>query len=1286
MVAIRFSFRWLYFFLGILAFCTVAIVGMWWVLWIAVGEEPATASRWISTFLGREVQIGHIDVSWRGLEPKLRLTEVRVLDPKTEQQLLSFREAYLGASPYRSLREGEWLPRHLTLIGGQLTVERKPEGCIRVHGLQSLESPCPDPPRLPAWLLELKRLTLVDVDIRWLDPALERKPLGLKVGELRLKNKGDLHLLEGKATLPEELGREITIKAKFTGRSIQDPESQGTLHLKGERLQLAPWQAHDFLYGLYFTRGTGNLELGLRWGKAALRQAVVKFDWKNLQVAGKAQGAEAPTSIAFQQLAGMAHYHPLAQGWSLKIPQLVVVRGGKAWPATALQVKMEREPLFKLQGQFTFLRLQDVAALFQLSDQLDPQLRLFLVETRPVGELRDVKLVLPLGEKQGKKWKFSANTAQLGVRPWQHWPGCQGLSFEVQLIDGGGQLHIDSRHVQLFSDDLEKPVMLDRLRGRITWLQKGGDWRVLADNVQLQNSDLALTAALRLKELPGANSPHLNLSLGLEKLDLAALSQYLPSRSMKPGLVRWLNQAFPKGGSAKGSLVFQGPMDRFPPSQDQGRFTAELDIHGTRLNYARGWPALEQVDAHLYSDGRHITIHAAEGQMFNAQVTEATVRLADLGSETIPLTVVGWIQGDAEDARRFIQHSPLEKKYGGFLKEIKLSGDTRLKLKLMMPLGKKKKRPEVDGELIFADAHLRQGDSPFLEFAAIKGSLSFTQAGLKAEGLVAQFLKQPIKVDLRSLSNQQGGVGVRLRLKGHLDAPRLAEKWFSSWSPWFRGAADFTAYITFQKAKTGGDKITTVRVSSALQGIEVALPPPLAKPADQTQQLLWELRGTHGDKKQITLTYGDGLQGVFEVTGSGQSLRLLKGKVRVGSGLPILPEQGAWLVGTLPQLSIDAWREVLTKATQGDSSKLTQLDHIALQIEQAELFGWHFGEVTVKANRELSHWQTQVSGPSLKGSITIPTQGSKGPLTADLDYLWLHSRSSEGEFQLAHPQAWPTLDLICRRCQFDSYDLGVIKVYASPYANGLHLEELEMVSPLMQLKASGDWTVHGEAQWSHLDIKAHSPDLGQLLTELDYQTNIAGGKAEVDIVAGWPGAPTLFDLERLDGSMRLTVGKGRLLNVEPGAGRLFGLLSVSTLPRRLALDFSDIFGKGFAFDRIQGTFAIRQGNAYSNQLVMEGPTARVQASGRIGLATQDYDQIIAVTPNVFSSLPLAGAVAGGPVGLGVGTAIMLADKLVNKMFGTQVGQLLTYYYTVSGPWAKPLVTRVNKLLPSPEGD
>jgi uncharacterized protein (TIGR02099 family) len=1200
------------------------------------------------------------------------------MDSQTGRQLLSLREIYLTAESYRSLAKEGWMPRHLTIVGGQLTGERRPEGCIRIRGLQSLEVPCPHLSHLPGWLLKLDQLTLVDVDIRWIDPSLERKPLNLKVEELRLSNSGNVHRVEGITTLPEEFGRKVEVKAKFDGKEIWGgAKSHGILYLKSEGLKLAQWQAYHFFYGLHFTQGTGNLELALRWDKAALHQVVAKFDWKKLQISGDTQAVGVSNTVSFQQLVGTAHYQQLAKGWSLEIPHLSVVRGDEAWPATALQVTVEKEPIFKLKGQLKFLRLQDIAPLYQLSDRIDPKLRLFLAKVQPVGGLRNIKIVLPLGEEQAEDWKLSATAENFGTQPWQHWPGYQGLSFELQLAGRAGQLRINSRHVQLLSNYLEEPVALDTLGGRVTWLLRKGDWQILADNIQLQNQDLALAGSLRLNKDQGGDIPYLDLSLMLKEMDLTALPQYLPVRAMKSGLVQWLNQAFLRGRVMGGSLLFQGSLDYFSSRENDGQFTVDLDVCGATLNYANEWPMLKQVDAHLHSDGQDIIINVAKGQMFNAQVMDATVQITNLGTAVVPLKVVGQAQGDANDVRHFIQQSPLKKKYGGFIGGVKAHGNTHLNLKLGLAIGDNKKQPEVDGELIFANAYLRQLDNPFLEFTAVKGRLYFTQAGLTSKDLIAELLEQPIKVDLRSLPSKAGDDGkVQLSFNGRMEAQRLAEKWFPLLSSWLQGAADFIVQMTLQKAKVGGIAVTMAQVSSDLKGIKVTLPPPLAKSADQVQKLLWELREYNKNKKRFTIAYGDELHGVLEAEGRGKSLHFLKGEIRAGGGLPMLPEQGVRLVGTLPNLSINAWQKVLTMAAQADSRAQIQLNNIALQAEQAELFGWRFGDVIIEANRFPSHWQAQVTAPALRGAITIPAAGSSGPLAIDLDYLRLHSRSSDGKSQVTDPRIWPSLDLVCRQCWYNDYDLGVIQASASTYTDGLYLRRLEVVSPVVQLKASGDWTVNGKAQWSHLDVKAYSSDLGRLLTSLGYQTNIVGGETEAEIVAGWPGSPALFALERLSGSMQLKVGKGRLLGVEPGAGRLFSLLSISALPRRLSLDFSDIFGEGFAFDQIKGIFSIRQGDAYSNKLIMEGPTARVQASGRIGLAIQDYDQIIAITPHIFSSLPLAGAVVGGPIGLGVGTALMLADKLADKIFGAQVGQLLTYYYQISGPLTKPTATQV----------
>ncbi len=132
---------------------------------------------------------------------------------------------------------------------------------------------------------------------------------------------------------------------------------------------------------------------------------------------------------------------------------------------------------------------------------------------------------------------------------------------------------------------------------------------------------------------------------------------------------------------------------------------------------------------------------------------------------------------------------------------------------------------------------------------------------------------------------------------------------------------------------------------------------------------------------------------------------------------------------------------------------------------------------------------------------------------------------------------------------------------------------------------------------------------------------------------------------------------------------MFGMLSIQTLPRRLLLDFSDVFRKGFGFDRIRGSFTIEDGDAYTNNLYMEGPAARVEIAGRTGLADQDYDQLVTVTPRLTDSLPLLGVLAATPQ---VGAAILAFQKL----FQPQIDDATKDQYTITGRWNEPVIKKL----------
>ena len=167
-----------------------------------------------------------------------------------------------------------------------------------------------------------------------------------------------------------------------------------------------------------------------------------------------------------------------------------------------------------------------------------------------------------------------------------------------------------------------------------------------------------------------------------------------------------------------------------------------------------------------------------------------------------------------------------------------------------------------------------------------------------------------------------------------------------------------------------------------------------------------------------------------------------------------------------------------------------------------------------------------------------------------------------------------------------------------------------------------------------------------------------------------------LSVDKLDGELDMRIGKGQFLDISPKAGRLFGLLSLQTLPRRLVLDFTDIFNEGFTFDSIEGNFSIEQGHAYTNNLEMTGPSMNIMVSGRTGLVTEDYDQVATVTPKVSDSLPVASALFG-PIGVGVGAVIYLAGELFESI-PKKIDKILRIQYSITGSWDDPNIEKIKK--------
>jgi uncharacterized protein YhdP len=201
----------------------------------------------------------------------------------------------------------------------------------------------------------------------------------------------------------------------------------------------------------------------------------------------------------------------------------------------------------------------------------------------------------------------------------------------------------------------------------------------------------------------------------------------------------------------------------------------------------------------------------------------------------------------------------------------------------------------------------------------------------------------------------------------------------------------------------------------------------------------------------------------------------------------------------------------------------------------------------------------------------------------------------------------------------------------------------------------------------HLDLA----DAGQLLARFGMKDVVRRGQGTMEGTVAWVGSPLTFNYPSLSGSFNVDVEAGQFLKADPGLAKLLSVLSLQSLPRRLTLDFRDVFSEGFAFDFVRGDIAIEQGIASTNNLQMKGVNAAVLMEGRADIARETQDLKVLVVPEINAGTASLVATAINPaIGLGTFLAQMFLRQPLMKA--------ATQEFHVDGTWSDPRVTRVSR--------
>jgi uncharacterized protein YhdP len=262
----------------------------------------------------------------------------------------------------------------------------------------------------------------------------------------------------------------------------------------------------------------------------------------------------------------------------------------------------------------------------------------------------------------------------------------------------------------------------------------------------------------------------------------------------------------------------------------------------------------------------------------------------------------------------------------------------------------------------------------------------------------------------------------------------------------------------------------------------------------------------------------------------------------------------------------------------------------------------------------------------------------------------------------------PALDVVVDQFQYGAKQLGKLELNAVNQDRDWRIERLRVSSPDNVLTADGVWQSARADPRTQLNVKMEVSDIGKALTRWALPPAIKGGTAKIDGQLAWTGGPLDFDYPTLAGNLSFDAAKGQFVKLEPGLAKLLGILSLQALPRRISLDFRDIFSDGFAFDGIVGNVHIDRGVATADNFRMAGPAARVVMTGDVDLVRETQKLRVKVIPHLSEGVALGASLVGGPV---AGVATFLAQKILKD----PIERLIAFDYNVSGSWSDPLVTK-----------
>ncbi len=1222
---------------------------------------------WLTKTFNQPVKVESFSGEWKAFGPRISLQGVTLM-PEGAQSEIAISMAALDIKPLNALIPGRPL-YSFRIIGADLSLERTTDGRYLLSGLglSNRRTGKNSSPGLRNVALN-GEVRLQDASLSFDDPEREIHLVLTKVNG-RLRIDGSNLAAEIQARISDRDRRRVIGDLDAVVQVELDADQHlaaARWHVQTGELMLADLIRQLPHHPLLPVSGRLNAEVWGQWKQGSAQQMQGVMDLRDAQLSSPAG------LLSIEHLNSRLNFRFMNRGdWRMDLSNLTVNQGGTSWRSRRLTVARDMPENYRLWVSADYLELD-------LPLQLTQRIMVSYntpwpasMPRRAQGIVRDLDLLL------NTTWQVRQAAGQVENAHfwgWERGPDIAGINLQLAIEAGVGDISFASPAVQLdWPRVFRRPLSLALTDCRVEFFwQPKRDWQFDLQHCSAANEDLSAQGHVRMAASEG--KPEVDINVLMERGDISRFGDYWPENIMTERTLHWLRTSLFRGQVSGGRFSMVGDLDDFPFTNQRGRLQGIVPTRAVALKYANNWPPARQVDVLAEFEAGGMTVTGNIGDTGSAKVDKVTARIANFKQPALEVEFT--TQTELPQLVAYIKQTPLLDKMTLDPDQFVFAGKSGVNGRIDLQLRAPTKPIQVAGTVQMQDVHFTELVSG-VELDAVTGTLNFSQKGLGAREMDGFYRGSPISLDVTA--DWDADEIFRATLNGGLLVKQVIPEDLIRREPLFKQVSGKSHWDISLSVAASGDtqaRETWLDLSSDLQGTSIDLPAPMAKPAAASWPLTVRYPIVVG-QHVLRANLADRLQLKMELAEDTAS------PVRASIGLEEkagdLPAAGTFVIaGSAPVINLDNWLDLtMNRFKQNEESDGLILKSATVDAKQIIVFNRQFDVVGLKLQYEEGTITGDFDAEDIAGNIRYyQNEAGSHSVTGEFGRLIMPDPVAQGITIESNPAELPELHFFSKEFSYLGLELGETRIEGYPVKNGFHFESIKAQSPRTSFNVRGDWLRDDQGERSDFDIHIAAEDLGALLEAMDISSAMQGGQTQVNFDAGWDGPPAAFALEHLNGDMTLSVLQGNILTADPGAGRMLGLLSLTELPRRLAMDFRDVFDAGFSFDKASGTMHFENGTSFTDDLLLSSAAAEISITGSTDLVAQTFDYEFTVHPGVSKTLPVLGAITGGPVGIAAGLALQ-------ALLREALGGAAEARYTITGPWTEPLVEPVASPISNP---